>query len=164
ENYQVETSFRSDDLIFGAFFSMGVRVYDITKNPFHPDEVGYYVPPTPPGSRLDAIQMNDVYVDENRLFYAMDRITGGVYILELSSATWAAPRCGVGRLGGHHPPRQRGGHHWPCAASRHTGGVNCGTQYPVWRGCVREHGSPACCACSGGSTATSHGAAYDDVL
>ena len=84
ENYPAETSFRSDDLIFGAFFSMGVRVHDISKNPFHPDEVGYYVPPTPPGSRLDAIQMNDVYVDENRLIYAIDRISGGVYILELT--------------------------------------------------------------------------------
>jgi hypothetical protein len=46
--------------------------------------VGYYIPPTPPGSRLDAIQMNDVYVDENRLIYAIDRISGGVYILELT--------------------------------------------------------------------------------
>jgi hypothetical protein len=27
--------------------------------------------------------MNDVYVDENRLIYAIDRISGGVYILEL---------------------------------------------------------------------------------
>ena len=84
ENYPAETSFRSDDLIFGAFFSMGVRVHDVSKNPFHPDEVGYYIPPTPPGSRLDAIQMNDVYVDENRLIYAIDRISGGVYILELT--------------------------------------------------------------------------------
>ena len=47
ENYPAETSFRSDDLIFGAFFSMGVRVYDVSKNPFHPEEVGYYIPPTP---------------------------------------------------------------------------------------------------------------------
>jgi hypothetical protein len=83
ENYPAPTSFRSETLIFGAFFSMGVRVYDVS-NPFHPEEVGHYVPPAPPRSRLDAIQMNDVYVDENRLIYAIDRISGGVYILELT--------------------------------------------------------------------------------
>src|SRR5919109_742256 len=54
ENYPVETSFRSEQLIFGAFFSMGIRVYDVS-NPFHPEEVGYYVPPKPEGGRLDAI-------------------------------------------------------------------------------------------------------------
>jgi hypothetical protein len=63
---------------------MGVRAYDVS-NPFHPEEVGYYVPPKPPGGRLDAIQMNDVYVDENRLIYAIDRIAGGLYILELTA-------------------------------------------------------------------------------
>jgi hypothetical protein len=84
ENYPAETSFRSDSLIFGAFFSMGIRVYDTT-NPFHPEEVGYYVPPKPAGGRLDAIQMNDVYVDENRLIYGIDRIAGGLYILELTA-------------------------------------------------------------------------------
>ena len=84
ENYPLETSFQSDTLIFGAFFSMGVRAYDVS-NPFHPEEVGYYVPLAPPGGRLDAIQMNDVYVDENRLIYAIDRIAGGLYILELTA-------------------------------------------------------------------------------
>jgi hypothetical protein len=62
---------------------MGVRVFDIS-NQFHPQEVGHYVPPAPAGSRLDAIQMNDVYVDENRLIYAIDRINGGLHILELT--------------------------------------------------------------------------------
>jgi hypothetical protein len=83
ENYPVPTSFCSDRLVFGAFFSMGVRVFDIS-NQFHPEEVGHYVPPAPAGSRLDAIQMNDVYVDENRLIYAIDRINGGLHILELT--------------------------------------------------------------------------------
>jgi len=70
-------------LIFGAFFNGGVRIYDVS-NPYHPDEVGYYVPDAPPGSSLGAIQMNDVYVDENRLIYAIDRMSGGLYILELT--------------------------------------------------------------------------------
>ncbi|MBI3325197.1 MAG: hypothetical protein HYZ81_00630 [Nitrospinae bacterium] len=83
ENHPVPTAFRSDTLVFGAFFSMGVRVYDVS-NPFHPEEVGYYVPPAPPGSPLGAIQMNDVYDDERRMIYAIDRISGGLYILELT--------------------------------------------------------------------------------
>jgi hypothetical protein len=83
ETHPLPTAFRSDTLVFGAFFSMGVRAYDVS-NPFHPAEVGYYVPPAPPGSSIGAIQMNDVYVDENRTIYAIDRISGGLYILELT--------------------------------------------------------------------------------
>lgn len=45
----------------------------------------YIVPEAPPGSHAGATQMNDVYVDENRLIYAIDRIAGGLYILELTA-------------------------------------------------------------------------------
>lgn len=83
ENYPTPTSFRSETLIFGAFFNGGVRVYD-TSNPYQPEEVAYYIPPAPPNSPIGAIQINDVFVDENRLIYALDRISGGVYILELT--------------------------------------------------------------------------------
>ncbi len=83
ENHPVPTAFRSNTLVFGAFFSMGVRAYDVS-NPYHPEEVGYFEPPAPPGSSLGAIQMNDVYVDEHRTIYAIDRISGGLYILELT--------------------------------------------------------------------------------
>ena len=40
------------------------------------------MPQTPPGA--EAIQMNDVYVDERGLIYAADRDKGGVYILEMA--------------------------------------------------------------------------------
>jgi hypothetical protein len=83
ENQPVPTSFQSDTLVFGAFFSGGLRVYDVS-NPFQPEEVGHYVPSDPPGSPVGAIQINDVYVDENRTIYAIDRMSGGVYILELT--------------------------------------------------------------------------------
>lgn len=83
ENQPLPTSFRSDTLVFGAFFNAGVRVYDIT-NPFHPQEIGYYIPPAPEGSPAGAIQINDVYVDEHRIIYAIDRVKGGLYILELT--------------------------------------------------------------------------------
>jgi hypothetical protein len=83
ENQPVATAFRSDTLVFGAFFNGGVRVYDVS-NPYQPEEVGHYVPAAPAGSPVGAIQINDVYVDENRLIYAIDRMSGGLYILELT--------------------------------------------------------------------------------
>jgi hypothetical protein len=40
------------------------------------------VPEPPAGSRAGAAQINDVYVDENQIVYAVDRFTGGLYCLE----------------------------------------------------------------------------------
>ena len=76
-------SFKSDTLIFGTYFNGGVRVHDIS-NPFQPKEVAFYVPPGPPGSKFPSIQINDVYVDENRMIYAADRFAGGLYVLEMT--------------------------------------------------------------------------------
>jgi hypothetical protein len=84
ENQPVPTSFKSDTLIFGAFFSGGLRVYDVS-NPYQAREVAYYIPPAPADSPVNAAQINDVYVDENRLIYAIDRMTGGVYIMEMTT-------------------------------------------------------------------------------
>ena len=75
-------AFRSSELIFATFFNGGLRVYDIN-NPYQPQEVAYYIPEPPEGSRAGAVQINDVYVDENRVVYAVDRFTGGLYVLEL---------------------------------------------------------------------------------
>jgi hypothetical protein len=74
-------AFRSDRLIFGTYFNGGVRVHDIG-DPFQPKEVAYYVPEAPKGNQTGAIQINDVYVDENEIVYAVDRFSGGLYILE----------------------------------------------------------------------------------
>ncbi|MSQ51883.1 MAG: hypothetical protein EXR28_08345 [Betaproteobacteria bacterium] len=83
ENQPGPTSFRSDSIIIGTFFNAGVRVYD-TANPFQPQEIAYYVPEAPKLSRTGAIQLNDVYVDEKRIVYTVDRHAGGLYILELT--------------------------------------------------------------------------------
>jgi hypothetical protein len=83
ENHPLPTALRSETLIFGAYFNAGVRIHDVS-NPWAPREVGYFIPPAPEGSRFDAAQMNDVYVDENGLIYAIERFTGGLYILEPS--------------------------------------------------------------------------------
>ncbi len=74
-------AFRSSTIIFGTYFNGGVRVFD-TSNPYQPKEIAYFVPKTPEGSRAGEIQINDVYVDENQLVYAVDRFAGGLYILE----------------------------------------------------------------------------------
>jgi hypothetical protein len=83
ENQPGPTSFRSDTIIIGTFFNAGVRAYD-TANPFQPQEIAYYVPEAPKLSRSGAIQLNDVYVDEKRIVYTVDRHAGGLYILEMT--------------------------------------------------------------------------------
>ncbi len=81
ENQPVPTSWVSENVIVGAYFNAGVRVYDIS-DPFRPREVAYYVPPVPEGAT--GVNINDVYVDENALVYAIDRTRGGLYILEMT--------------------------------------------------------------------------------
>ena len=83
ENLPLPCSFQSDTLFIGTFFNAGVRVYD-TSNPYQVEEVAYYVPPSPPLSAQGAVQLNDVYVDERRLVYTVDRFSGGLYILEMN--------------------------------------------------------------------------------
>jgi hypothetical protein len=76
-------SFRSSTLVFGTYFNGGVRVHDIT-DPLQPKEVAYFVPDAPRGTPAGAAQINDVYVDENEIVYAVDRFTGGLYTLEMT--------------------------------------------------------------------------------
>ena len=81
ENLPGPCSFRSESLIFGTFFNGGVRAYDLT-NPLQPKEIGYFVPAAPKLAPKGSAQINDVWVDENRLVYAVDRFGGGLYTLE----------------------------------------------------------------------------------
>ena len=76
-------AFRSNETIFGSYFNAGVRVHDVS-DPFRPEEIAYFVPAAPKGSRVPATQINDVYVDENRIIYAVDRFAGGLYVLEMT--------------------------------------------------------------------------------
>ena len=83
ENLPAPTSWRSEEIVIGTFFNAGVRAYDIA-NPFEPREIAYYVPAAPALSRAGAIQLNDVYVDDRRIVYAVDRFAGGLYVLEMT--------------------------------------------------------------------------------
>jgi hypothetical protein len=83
ENLPVPTSWRSDAIIAGTFFNAGVRVYD-TSNPYQPQEVAYFVPAAPSLAPTGAVQLNDVYIDDRRIVYTVDRHVGGLYILEMT--------------------------------------------------------------------------------
>jgi hypothetical protein len=82
ENVPLPTSWHSDQIVLGTFFNGGLRAYDIS-NPYQPKEVGVFMPPAPPGAPTGTIQMNDVFVDERGIVYAVDRHIGGLYILEM---------------------------------------------------------------------------------
>jgi hypothetical protein len=71
--------YRSEHLIFSTWYNAGLRITDLS-NPDRPEEVGYFVPPAPPGQ--EAPQIDDVFVDEQRLIYLTDRYNGGIYIVE----------------------------------------------------------------------------------
>lgn len=83
ENLPGPASFRSNTIVVGTFFNGGVRAFD-TSNPYQPQEIAYYVPGAHKLSPKGAIQINDVWVDENGLVYAVDRFSGGLYVIEMT--------------------------------------------------------------------------------
>jgi hypothetical protein len=83
ENRPAPGAWVSETIVVGTFFNGGVRAFDVS-DPFRPKEAAYYVPSAPRGSRAGAIQINDVFVDERGIVYAVDRIIGGLYVLEMT--------------------------------------------------------------------------------
>jgi len=61
-----------------AWFAQGLRLVDVS-DPFHPKEVGYYVPDAPQG--CEHVSSNDVTIDSRGLVYLVDR-QRGVDIIE----------------------------------------------------------------------------------
>jgi hypothetical protein len=82
ENRPAAGSWVSETIIVGTFFNGGVRAFDLS-DPFRPREVAWYVPPAPRRSPCGAIQLNDVFVDERGVVYTVDRLGGGLYVVEL---------------------------------------------------------------------------------
>lgn len=62
-----------DNLVYAAWFSGGLRVIDIS-DPYHPREVGHFIPR--PGSGQRYAQSNDLFVDARGYIYLIDRIRG----------------------------------------------------------------------------------------
>jgi hypothetical protein len=82
ENRPNPGSWVSERYVVGTFFNAGLRVYDL-RDPFRPEEVAAFVPDAPAGSPLGAIQLNDVFVDDRGVAFTVDRLGGGLYVLEL---------------------------------------------------------------------------------
>ena len=85
-----------DRILFVAYFNAGVRALDI-RDPFHPKEIGYFIPrsPTKPTSAASAgadqqcktaVQTNNVEVDDRGYIYIVDRANTGMHILQLTGA------------------------------------------------------------------------------
>jgi hypothetical protein len=71
----------SEDVVVGTFFNGGVRAFDV-RDPFQPKEIAAFVPPALRKSPVKAAQINDVLIDERQVLYTVDRIVGGLYILD----------------------------------------------------------------------------------
>jgi hypothetical protein len=71
----------SEDVVVGTFFNGGVRAFDV-RDPFHPTEIAAFVPPALRKSPVKAAQIKDVLIDERQILYTVDRVIGGLYILE----------------------------------------------------------------------------------
>jgi hypothetical protein len=79
-------SFQSSTTIFATYQNAGVRAYDIT-NPFRPEEIGWFVPPTPRRwmeplrGRAKVLHTADVFVTAEGLAFVTD-YDAGLYILQ----------------------------------------------------------------------------------
>jgi hypothetical protein len=82
ENRPAPGAWVSETVVVGTFFNGGVRAFDIS-DPFRPEAIAWHVPPAPRGAPSGATQMNDVFVDERGIVYAVDRAVGGLYTFEL---------------------------------------------------------------------------------
>jgi len=83
ENPPVPGAWKSENIVLGTFFNAGVRAYDIG-DAYAPSEVAWYIPPAPNGAPRGTAQINDVFVDDRGIVFAVDRHAGGLYALEMS--------------------------------------------------------------------------------
>ena len=70
-------------VVFIAFFNAGVRAVDV-RDPYHPAEIGFYIPAVTSKTNGGVIQTNNVEVDERGYIYIVDRAGTGLHILQLT--------------------------------------------------------------------------------
>jgi hypothetical protein len=76
-------------LIVVSYFNAGARVVDV-RDPFHPVEVGFFIPAvteqTAERHGQQAIQTNNVEIDDRGYIYLVDRANTGLHIVRLTGA------------------------------------------------------------------------------
>jgi hypothetical protein len=76
-------------LIVVSYFNAGARVVDV-RDPFHPVEVGFFIPAvteqTAERGGQQAIQTNNVEIDDRGYIYLVDRANTGLHIVRLTGA------------------------------------------------------------------------------
>ncbi len=82
-------------IVFVSYFNAGVRAIDV-RDPFNPQEVGFYIPATTDNTDFRcatingqqsckiAIQTNNVATDDRGFIYIVDRANTGAHILQLT--------------------------------------------------------------------------------
>jgi hypothetical protein len=94
QNWSYNENFYRKVVIY-SWFNAGARAVDV-RNPYHPKEVGFYVPATTENTDercaeiggieecFIAIQTNNVELDDRNLIYLFDRANTGMHIVELT--------------------------------------------------------------------------------
>lgn len=75
---------RDFNVAAGAFFGLGVGVYDVAK-PLRPREIGRFVPGISSEGSSQG-QLNDVFLDDRDILYTIDRKSDTCFILQLDGA------------------------------------------------------------------------------
>jgi hypothetical protein len=78
-------AWRDFNVAAGAFFGLGVGVYDVS-TPLRPREIGRFVPGVDSEGPSRG-QLNDVFLDDRAILYTIDRKSDTCFILELDGAT-----------------------------------------------------------------------------
>lgn len=79
-----QAALRSFDVVAGAFFGLGVAVYDFS-SPLRPRELGHFTPGTAADGSVTG-QLNDIYIDDRAVVYCVDRRTDRCYVLEMDGS------------------------------------------------------------------------------
>ncbi len=78
-------AWRDFNVAAGAFFGLGVGVYDVS-SPLRPREIGRFVPGIDPVGPSRG-QLNDLFLDDRSILYTIDRKSDTCFILELEGTS-----------------------------------------------------------------------------